>query len=76
VIDASGQEALGSTDGAASEAAGTDAGAVLGASVGLVEPAGVLQARMPPPSEAARARASRMRLNMVMGFLRNVTSAR
>ena len=64
-----GQEALGSADIIASEAAGDMAGPVDGATtVGLVVPAGVLQASTPPPSEAARARASRIRLNMMGGY--------
>jgi len=54
-----------------SEAAGADAGAVDGTVVvGLVVAAGVVQPTAAPPREAARARASRIRLIMAMGFLR------
>lgn len=66
-------EALGSADISASEAAGLDAGldaGVVETSDGVVDPAGVLQARTAPPREAARARASRIRLNMSEEFLR------
>jgi len=65
------QLALGSTDGAASDgvvvsedAAGTDGAAT----VGVVEPAGVLHARTAPPSETVSARATRIRLTMIPGF--------
>lgn len=55
-----------------SEAAGAPLSAgVLGTTTdGLVEPAGVLHARTAPPREAARARASRIRFDMILGFLR------
>lgn len=55
-----------------SEAAGAPLSAgVLGTTTdGLVEPAGVLHARTAPPREAARARASRIRFVMILGFLR------
>jgi predicted deacylase len=63
-----GQEALGAaSDGAASDGASTD-GAVLGAErLGEVVAAGELQATTAPPTEAASARASRIRLNMMSG---------
>jgi hypothetical protein len=62
-----GQLALGSTDGAASEAAGVDGAATDGALVGVPELDGELQASTAPPSDALRARASRIRLNMLWG---------
>jgi hypothetical protein len=65
-----GQLALGSTDGAASEAAGVEAAGVEAAGLVGVGVAGVLQARTAPPSETVRARATRIRLIMTVGFLR------
>ena len=61
---AAGQLALGSAD-IMSDGASLEIGAVLGLSVAGVEvPAGVLQASTAPPREAARPRASRIRLNI------------
>jgi hypothetical protein len=47
-----------------SEADGCEAGVEGTATVGAAEPAGVLHATTAPPSDAARARASRIRLIM------------
>src|SRR5436189_6293967 len=54
-----------STDGGATLAAGVVAGID-----GAVEPAGVLHATTAPPSDAARARLSKIRFNMGLRFLR------
>jgi len=67
-----GQEALGAaSDGAASDGADDSVpvdGSRLGAErLGDVVAAGVLQATTAPPTETARARASRIRLNMMSG---------
>ena len=63
----SGQEALGAASDGAADGASTD-GAVDGAEMdGAVVAAGVLQATTAPPTDAASARASRIRLNMVSG---------
>jgi hypothetical protein len=63
---AAGQLALGSADIMSdADGASLEMGAVLGLSVAGVEvPAGVLQASTAPPREAARPRASRIRLNI------------
>ena len=67
-----GQEALGAaSDGAASDGADDSVpvdGSRLGAErLGDVVAAGVLQATTAPPTEMVRARASRIRLNMMSG---------